>query len=56
MLADFGYYGIANEKLAAVLANPKTPDDLRTMAEDQKLKGWEQPKAFKWKPGDCVPF
>ena len=45
---------VANEYLDTVLANPKTPDDLKVMAEDRRRKGWEPARTFKWKPGDCV--
>jgi hypothetical protein len=44
------------KNLDAVLANPKTPDDLRTLAEEKRQHGWQQPKGYKWEPGEPVPF
>jgi hypothetical protein len=47
---------VANEYLDTILANPKTSEGLREMAEERKQQGWEPVRTYKWKPGDCVPF
>jgi hypothetical protein len=56
LLGPLVYIKQADENLDAVLANPKTPDDLRTLAEEKRQDGWQQPKGYKWKPGEPVPF
>jgi hypothetical protein len=49
ILGSLGYTKQADENLDAILGSTKAPDDLKTMAEDRKLKGWEPARTYKWK-------
>jgi hypothetical protein len=56
ILGPLVYIRQADENLDAVRANPKTPDDLRTLAEKKRQHGWQQPKGYKWNRANPFRF